>query len=254
MNIQALVKIAALSPAEKAYLQGQLEAHDQYGKELKDTAGSQSGWGKAIGVGGGATGAGMTLKGLLDMRRGKLDAQGRLPLDTDSWINERKGNAARGSRIRERFANAFGRKAKPAPNYGASYIHYGPGRGSLIYPSPNTPTSWEMFTPKGLPGGNPDLVTPPKMEIVPVSGKVVPVSKTMPRGVPVSSESELIGKLRSDVSKRIKGKKLAIKGGLLGLGSLGVGAVLQHLADKNYAMAKKHMDSSSEIKGKIGVK
>lgn len=56
---------------------------------------------------------------------------------------------------------------------------------------------------------------------------------------------------RAKVPHRIRGKRLALKGGLLGLGSLGVSAALRGMARSNRDKANEHTKSLEQIKDQL---
>ena len=56
---------------------------------------------------------------------------------------------------------------------------------------------------------------------------------------------------RAKVPPRIQGKRLALKGGLLGLGSLGLSAALHGMASSNRNKANEHTKSLEQIKAQL---
>ena len=173
-RIMALEKIAQSSEEQKAFLEGQAKAHGDYAKSRSESADSLSRWGTGVGVGGGAVGGAMTLKGLKQM------------LDKSPSIS-------------------------PA---GVKHV-YAPGN-----------------TYAGLPTRS--LV---KME---------------PTGALTATEPRFSAIVpRPKVAPKLKGKRLALKGGLLGLGSLGLSAALHGMANSNREKANEHTKSLHQIESQL---
>ena len=164
-RIRALEKIAQSSEEQKAFLEGQAKAHGDYAKSRAESADSLSGWGKMVGVGGGAAGGAMTLKGVKQM------------LDKGPIQVTRPG--------------MFG---------------IDPTKGYLV--------PWKS---------NGDIA---KFE----TGPIVP---------------------RPKVAPKLQGKRLALKGGILGLGSLGLSAALHGMASSNRNKANEHTKSLEQIKAQL---
>ena len=56
---------------------------------------------------------------------------------------------------------------------------------------------------------------------------------------------------RQKVAPRLQGKRLALKGGLIGLGSVGLSALLDAMARSNREKAKEHMKSLHQIESQL---
>ena len=56
---------------------------------------------------------------------------------------------------------------------------------------------------------------------------------------------------RSEVSPKLQGKRLALKGGILGLGSLGLSAALHGMANSNREKANEHIKRLHEIESQL---
>lgn len=203
-RIRALEKIAQSSEEQKAFLEGQAKAHGDYAKSRTESADSLSGWGSMVGVGGGAAGGAMTLKGVKQM----LDKG--VPYDKRDWKTYREG---------------------PPRTFKS-----------------NTPSRTDMFYPYKY-----KEVTGP---IRTIGGKVTPAF-TMQRTGTMTTRGLLSPEYggpivpRQKVPPRIQGKKLALKGGLLGLGSLGLSAVLHGMARSNRDKANEHTKSLEQINDKL---
>ena len=173
-RIRALEKIAQSSEEQKAFLEGQAKAHGDYAKSRTESADSLSGWGKMVGVGGGAAGGAMTLKGVKQM----LDK---------------------------------GPSIAPA---GVKHV-YAPGK-----PHAGLPT-YDVVAMK--PTGALTATEPRFSAIVP----------------------------RPKVAPKLQGKRLALKGGLLGLGSLGLSAALHGMASSNREKANEHTKSLEQLNAQL---
>lgn len=169
-RIRALEKIAQSGEEQKAFLEGQAKAHGDYAKIRAESADSLSDWGKMVGVGGGAAGGAMPLKGVKQM----LDK---------------------------------GPSIVPA---GVKHV-YAPGRPYAGFPA--------RSVVKMEPTGALTATEPRFSAIVP----------------------------RPKVAPKLQGKRLALKGGILGLGSLGISAALNGMASSNREKANEHMKSLQEI-------
>lgn len=173
-RIRALEKIAQSSEEQKAFLEGQAKAHGDYAKSRAESADSLSGWGKMVGVGGGAAGGAMTLKGVKQM----LD------------------------------------------------------KGPSIAPSGVKP----VYSP-----GNPYAGFPTRS-----------VVKIGPTGALTATEPNFSAIVpRPKVSPKLQGKRLALKGGLIGLGSLGLSAALHAMASSNRNKANEHTKSLHQIESQL---
>ena len=205
-RIRALEKIAQSGEGHKAFLEGQAKAHGDYAKSRTESADSLSGWGNIVGVGGGAAGGAMTLKGVKQM----LDKG--VPYDRRVWKVYRDG----------------------------------PPRSFYV----DSPSPTDRFYPYKY-----KEVTGP---IRTMNGKVAPAF-TMQRMGTVTTRGILSPEYggpivpRAKVPPRIQGKKLALKGGLLGLGSLGLSAVLHGMAGSNREKANEHTKSLHEISSTLKV-
>lgn len=204
MNIPALIKIAGLSEGERAWLEGQLEARQQFNKELNDSAGYLGTAGKVVGVGGGLAGAGMTAKGLKQMiSKGKSTPTGfkRTPI----FVKDSPNIRLPGEPAELLAQKQIGFSGYSVGNGSAPAFVTKPGTGSTSY--------WRTW------------------EKQPTGGSIVPRGKVPPR---------------------VAGKRIAIKGGLLGLGSLGLGAWLDHKAEQHRAQAKMHSGEADALKKQLG--
>lgn len=175
MNIPALMKIAALTDEERAWIEGQLEARQQFNKELNESAGNIGASSKLVGFGGGLAGAGLTAKGIQQMIS--------------------KGPAVR-------------------------------------------PAGFKSVYSQGLPYGG--TKTLQLMDLRP-TGAITAAKPHFAAIVP-----------KPKIAPRIQGRNLAIKGGLLGLGSIGAGIWLDHLADKHRSQAQKHENAGQDLTMQLG--
>lgn len=172
-RIRALEKIYS-SEKRQASREGRAKAHADYAKSRSESADSLSGWGTSIGVGGGAAGGAMTLKGVKQM----LDK---------------------------------GPSIAPA---GVKHVY-----------SPGNPYA-------GLPTRS--LV---KME---PTGSLTASGPNFSAIVP-----------RPKVAPALQGKRLALKGGIIGLGSLGLSAALHAMARSNRNKANEHTKILHQIESQL---
>ena len=213
-RIRALEKIAQSSEEQKAFLEGQAKAHGDYAKSRTESADSLSGWGTMVGVGGGAAGGAMTLKGVKQM--------------LDKGV---KYNPATYSK--PAMSERMWRHMPESRRLGDIEPADLPLR-VIGKPKPKI----EVALPNG--GGVMRSWWPGKTQLHDYGGYYdVPVVE----GGPVVS--------RPKVAPKLQGKRLALKGGLLGLGSLGLSAVLHGMASSNREKANEHTKSLEQLNAQL---